>query len=269
MTHPSYRGDIQVESLLSNSLVDGEVTDEFREFADGEIKKQAKNRRERENKASAMQNYFTARPPSHEELRNANAYIEESAMTETLFRCTQSLQWSLVAPGQADILVTNNVASIPPELHWPALLNGMWVVNPAAIVGGCGPSTIKFKASTEIKRSLWLSHGFLREHEWLAIQIDAAMQRGSNKWKLLANVEEFADKKQKAVNAKSSASVVALVSTAERTQYAGVQHVMTAVEFQVFCTRLDTDRCTLVGMGTNRGGWISSGGKQIIYMDLL
>jgi hypothetical protein len=149
-----------VESLLSNSLVDGEVTDEFREFADGEIKKQAKNRRERENKASAMQNYFAARPPSHEELRNANAYIEESAMTETLFRCTQSLQWSLVAPGQADILVTNNVASIPPELHWPALLNGMWVVNPAAIVGGCGPSTIKFKASTEIKRSLWLSHVF-------------------------------------------------------------------------------------------------------------
>jgi hypothetical protein len=211
----------EVEAVIKGHLLPEEHTDELRQAADAEIKRQAISYRDRLNTREKYTNKTTAVPPTYVELRNAKIYLQGM--------WTNSLNGRLVdvngtvarAPYDATMFITDDPRPDKANIcHVVAAMRGSWIMTPSVFLGHPGPC-IKFVTALDTVRFLYATQLFRASfpNEWLAIleviQKSVETNRRSVKWRVLSTPGQWAAERALAETKKRPASVIALAAGVE------------------------------------------------------
>ena len=119
-------------------------------------------------------------------------------------------------PEHADYIVEQDPADPHEESHWCAFLLGTCICNPDFITShGVRGVCFNFNKAISSKRKIFISAGFHRESQRRAELVHFACAHVGSNWKVLYNLEEFADASTRAKQQNKALSVIGLFSQAE------------------------------------------------------
>jgi hypothetical protein len=136
---------------------------------------------------------------------------------------------------------------------WVAVLKGAWVLAPRVYSGELSGPALRLLPALKQKRQIWPSDEFKRLHLrlWVCIlEVMSSAPQGECQWTILPTAVEFATAKAKAEKSGNNASVLALVASAEASDWEPLRHVFSPVDFLKFITKKDVNR-TSFGLGSS------------------
>lgn len=127
-----------------------------------------------------------------EALDHKAVFMMNSAMTASCNATVAKHSMTEVSDIQnADVIVVENLKSIPLHVRVTAGLTGGTVLPPATLAAdGYGPY-IKFKAGIRTKRSAYMTDQFKTLHPAFAVAMENAVALNWSRWKLLDSKEAF------------------------------------------------------------------------------
>ncbi|CAJ1418510.1 unnamed protein product [Effrenium voratum] len=177
----------RVQSLLEGALLEGEIDDDLLEVTQAFQANVAKNNRDRVTKE--RQRASLIRPAMVKNLQTSTFWLENAELAK--LDCANP---ALVRarPEEADNFIVLNPANPPEAVLWTAALQGGYVANDMYFMtGGAQGIAFDFFPATAVKRSVFISHCFVREEPDLARILRCACGRVLSRWALLTSVEDF------------------------------------------------------------------------------
>lgn len=232
--------------------MDHELDEEVLRNTKAEHDRQVKSLRARERKARKQSNALRARPPTANEMRACNVYIDSSAEIPWDFtrEVVQNGASILERPEACSFFIASNPwEPLEQNVSITAILGGGWILTPGVyLLEALGPA-LKFKPALGTRRHVWASEKFKTEHPdaWLCI-LETADKHAGSKWKFALTGDEWAEAKHRATRAGRASEVLALI--AEDEVDANVPHAFELTAFLKFIQQVDSDR-TSVGIGNS------------------
>ena len=184
-------------------------------------------------------------PPANLELAGImTCYIQgqHDAVRPALARAGVRLLTSAIG---AALIVVDDVAAMSADMLACVCLQGGVAAIPQVVSGRrCGP-TRGYLPAVAVAREVWLSPGFCAESRGLAAIVKHLANIDTSKWCLLGSAEEFELAKREAHSKKRNATVLAVVSHAEKDAIAKSmpafisRHALTWDPFLEFVARPD------------------------------
>ena len=197
----------------------------------------------REKAEAKMQRVVARTMPSDEQFNGLRVLVDDSLRSVAFDNAAMHLGWTFVRESKdAKVFVVQNPAEMDDETTLAASLCGGWVMTPDTLVRRSG-ACIKFKESLQVRRKVFVTDAFKTEHPSIAALLEAKVEDNSA-WKLIEDVQSFADLKGTATRNKCPATVIALIGDHEGHIFANVQHCFAFVAFLEFVNKIDKESST-------------------------
>jgi hypothetical protein len=230
----------EVGAHMQGHLFAAECTDELARASIAEGKRQAASYAQRVKARTNYHDKTHAVPPTPLELNGAKCYLEGGMWDRDLRAKVADLNGSITTlPHEATLFIAAEPRNPGDErITLVASLQGFWVISPAVFLGRAGPS-IKYCSAFQTGRILYSTPTFRASfaNEWRII-LEIVKSAGAGcKWRVVRNVQEWANAKAIADAKKKPSTVIALADQSECRP--NLKHVFTVEAFLGFVSRTD------------------------------